>query len=67
MRWRGLLLTVIDGTLLTVADSPANTGRYTKQRGNHGGSGYPQLRLSALLACGTRSVIDAVFDPASRR
>lgn len=65
VRWRGLLLAVIDGTLLTVADSAANTGRYTKQRGNHGGSGYPQLRLSALLSCGTRSVIDAVFDPVS--
>jgi hypothetical protein len=65
VRWRGLLLTAIDGTLLTVADSAANTSRYRKQRGNHGGSGYPQLRLSALLSCGTRSVIDAVFDPAS--
>nr|WP_305783728.1 transposase [Actinoplanes lichenis] len=29
------------------------------------GSGYPQLRLSALLSSGTRSVIDAVFDPVS--
>jgi hypothetical protein len=65
VRWRGLLLAAIDGTLLTVADSPANTSRYAKQRGNHGGSGYPQLRLSALLSCGTRSVLDAVFDPVS--
>lgn len=65
VRWRGLLLTAIDGTLLTVADSAANTGRYSKQWGNHGGSGYPQLRLSALLSCGTRSVLDAVFDPVS--
>jgi hypothetical protein len=65
VRWRGLLLAAIDGTLLTVADSAANTGRYAKQRGNHGGSGYPQLRLSALLSCGTRSVMDAVFDPVS--
>jgi hypothetical protein len=50
---------------LTVADSTANTGRYAKQRCNNGGSGYPQLRLSALLSCGTRSVLDAVFDPVS--
>jgi transposase IS4-like protein/DDE family transposase len=65
-RWRGMLLTVLDGTLLVVADSPANTCRYTKQRLRTGGcSGYPQLRLSALLTCGTRSVIDAVFDPVS--
>jgi hypothetical protein len=65
VRWRGLLLTALDGTLLTVADSPANNRRYRKQRGNHGESGYPQLRLSALLSCGTRSVLDAVFDPVS--
>lgn len=65
-RWRGMLLTVLDGTLLVVADSPANAARYTKQRLLTGGcSGYPQLRLSALLTCGTRSVIDAVFNPVS--
>jgi hypothetical protein len=63
--WRGLMPVVIDGTVLTVADSPANLRRYGKQRGNNGGSGYPTLRLSALLACGTRSVLDAVFDPLS--
>jgi len=65
VRWRGLLLTVIDGTTLVVADSAANTGRYTKHRCTNGSSGYPQVRLSALLTCGTRSVIDAVFDPVS--
>jgi hypothetical protein len=63
VRWQGLLLTAIDGTVLSVADTPAVGARYRKQRGNHGGSGYPTLRLSALLTCGTRSVIDAVFDP----
>ncbi|MEU0157170.1 IS4 family transposase [Micromonospora fulviviridis] len=65
VRWHGLLLSVIDGTTLVVADSPSNTSRYTKHRCANGSSGYPQLRLSALLTCGTRSVIDAVFDPVS--
>ncbi|MDT5033112.1 MAG: hypothetical protein QOC94_3283, partial [Actinoplanes sp.] len=63
VRWQGLLLTVIDGTVMSVADSAAVRARYRKQRGNHGGAGYPSLRLSALLTCGTRTVIDAVFDP----
>ncbi|MFF4213720.1 transposase [Streptomyces sp. NPDC001796] len=31
--------------------------------GNHGGTGYPQVRLVALVACGTRALIDAVFGP----
>ncbi|HKS46193.1 MAG TPA: IS4 family transposase [Amycolatopsis sp.] len=62
-RWRGLLVCAIDGTTLTVPDSPRVLARFTKQRGNHGGTGYPQIRLVALLACGTRTVIDAVFGP----
>lgn len=62
-RWRGLLVCAIDGTTLTVPDSPAMLARFTRQRGNHGGTGYPQVRLVALVACGTRTLIDAVFGP----
>jgi hypothetical protein len=29
-------------------------------------SGYPQILLVALVACGTRATIDAVFGPRSR-
>jgi hypothetical protein len=61
--WRGLLVCAIDGTTLTVRDSPRILARFTKQRGNHGGTGYPQVRLVALVACGTRTLIDAVFGP----
>ena len=61
--WRGLLVCAIDGTTLTVPDSPAVGQRLTRQAGHHGGTGYPQLRLLALVACGTRTVIDAVFGP----
>jgi Transposase DDE domain len=46
-----------------VPDTPAVLTRFTKQAGNHGGAGYPQLRLLALVACGTRTLIDAVFGP----
>jgi hypothetical protein len=53
----------LDGTTLTVPDSPAILTRFTKQAGNHGGTGYPQVRLLALVACGTRTLIDAVFGP----
>jgi hypothetical protein len=65
-RWRGLLACAIDGTIMTVADSEANLAVYSKQRGGAtGGSSYPMLRLVALVSCGTRTVIDAVFGPAS--
>jgi hypothetical protein len=66
VRWRGLLVCGVDGTLVTVAGSPANLAVYRKQRGGPtGGGSYPTLRLLALVACGTRTVIDAVFGPAS--
>jgi hypothetical protein len=66
VRWRGLLVCAIDGTIMSVADSSANLTRFSKQRGGPtGGSSYPMLRLVAVLACGTRSVIDAVFGPAT--
>jgi hypothetical protein len=61
IRWRGLLVCAIDGTTMTVPDSPANLTAYRKHRCNHGGSGYPQIRLTAVVACGTRVLIDAVF------
>ena len=61
--WRGLLVVALDGTTLTVPDTPAVLTRFTKQAGNHGGTGYPQVRLLALVACGTRTLIDAVFGP----
>jgi hypothetical protein len=66
-RWRGLLVCAVDGTILTVADSAANLAVYSKQRGGPtGGGSYPTLRLLALVSCGTRTVIDAVFGPASK-
>jgi len=63
--WRGLLLVAIDGTVMSMPDSPANLTAYLTQRGNHGGSGYPMMRLTAVVACGTRNLINAVFDPIS--
>ncbi|RSN06435.1 IS4 family transposase [Nonomuraea sp. WAC 01424] len=63
--WRGLRVVAVDGTLLPVPDCAANLTVFTRQRLGNGTSGYPQLRLTALVACGTRSVIGAVFGPAT--
>jgi hypothetical protein len=61
VRWCGLLVAAIDGTVLDVPDSLSNAARLGKNRSQHGTAGYPQIRLVALVACGTRAVIDAVF------
>jgi hypothetical protein len=64
--WCGLLVSAIDGTVLDVPDSPGNAARLGKNRSQHGTAGYPQVRLVALVACGTRAVLDAGFGPMSR-
>ncbi|MEU8917064.1 IS4 family transposase [Streptomyces nigrescens] len=61
----GTEVVAVDGTLLPVPDCPANLAVFTRQRLGNGTSGYPQLRLAALVACGTRSVIGAVLGPAT--
>ncbi|MCT9935412.1 IS4 family transposase, partial [Planotetraspora sp. A-T 1434] len=63
VRWRGLLVCAIDGTTMSVPDSPANLSRYGHQSGSHGGSGYPLVRLLAVVACGTRTLLAATFGP----
>ena len=59
--WRGRLVTAIDGTMMCCPDSAANLRVYRRGGGHHGGTGYPMIRVLALLACGTRTVIDARF------
>lgn len=61
VRWRGLLVCAMDGTTMSVPDSPANLAAYGHQSGHHGGSGYPLVRLVAVVACGTRTLMGATF------
>ncbi|WP_099021531.1 IS4 family transposase [Mycolicibacterium palauense] len=63
-RWRGLLVCAIDGTSMFVPNSAANAAAFGRQIGRPDAeSGYPMLRLLTVVACGTRTVIDAVFGP----
>jgi hypothetical protein len=59
--WRGRLVTAIDGTMLCCPDTTANLRVYRHGGGGNGGTGYPLVRLLALVACGTRTVLDATF------
>ncbi|WP_212732662.1 transposase domain-containing protein [Streptomyces oceani] len=42
---------------------PAAPGRLGKGSNQYAASGYPQICLTALVACGTRAVLDAAFGP----
>lgn len=65
-RWRGLSLWAIDGTTMRVPDSPANRRHFGGQpagaRGR-GASGYPSLRLAALMTVRGHVVAAASFGP----
>jgi hypothetical protein len=61
-RFAGRLVVAIDGTTIAVPDTGANRAVFPKAAcGPNGPAGYPLLRVVAIVACGTRSVIDAVF------
>ena len=57
----GLRLVAWDGTGIDAADTPANAAAFGGVQG-----GGPQLRLLALIECGTHALIDAVFDGVAR-
>ena len=59
--WHGRLVCAIDGTTLCCPDTPANLAVYRTGGGYHGGTGYPMVRLAALVACGTRALLAAAF------
>jgi hypothetical protein len=60
--WRGLRLASMDGTLVDVPDSKKNAAAYTRSSNSSGPGPYPQVRLLALVECGTKAMIGAVFD-----
>jgi hypothetical protein len=64
--WHGRLVCALDGTMMSCPDTPANLAVHRKGGGYHGGTGYPMIRLLALVACGTRTLLGAVFGPTSR-
>ena len=59
--WRGRLVTAVDGTILCCPDTAANLTQFSKGGSSNGATGYPMVRVLALVACGTRTIIDAVF------
>jgi hypothetical protein len=59
-----LLKVSVDGTRLDIADTPANRRAFGEPpTGRCGGGRYPQIRVLAVIACGTRAILDAVWGP----
>ncbi|MEW1675404.1 IS4 family transposase [Streptomyces noursei] len=62
-RWRTV---AFDGcSSITVPDAERNRGRFGRPRNRYGWTGYPLLRLMALVETGSRGLLGAEFGPRS--
>ena len=62
-RWRELALYGIDGTTLKIPDTDANMEAFGLPGTSRGQSGYPQVRLVALMALSSHLISAAAFGP----
>ena len=63
-RWRGLALYGVDGTTLRIPDSKENREHFgLASGGNRGSSGYPLVRMAALMALRSHQLAAASFGP----
>lgn len=63
-RWRGLALYGVDGTTLRVADTDENREHFgLASGGKRGNSGYPLVRLVAVMALRSHLIAQAAFGP----
>jgi Transposase DDE domain len=62
-RWHGRPVKLVDGTTLSMPDTPANQKAYPQHNAQKPGLGFPLLRVVSIfcLACGT--VLEAALSP----
>ena len=61
--YRGLRVMALDGSCMDVADEQANAEYFGYAGSARGSSAFPQLRLMALVECGTHVVVAAELAP----
>lgn len=61
--YRGLRVMAVDGSSMDIADEQANAMFFGYPGASRGQSGFPQVRLLALVECGTHAVTAATLGP----
>ena len=61
--WRGLSVYAVDGSTLRVADSEENRTHFGTSSCQRGASGYPLVRMAALMAVRTHLLAAVAFAP----
>jgi hypothetical protein len=62
-RWKGREVKVVDGTTLSMPDTPANQKAYPQPRSQKPGLGFPLVRMVCLFSLATGAVLDAALGP----
>ena len=64
-RWLGRAVKLVDGTTVTLPDTPENQIKYPQQSNQNPGLGFPIARAVGLLCAATGVVLDAAIGPYS--
>jgi hypothetical protein len=62
-RWRRHRVVMVDGSTLSMPDTPANQAAYPQSRSQRPGVGFPIMRWVALIGLATAAVLDSAFGP----
>lgn len=60
--WCGRCVKVVDGSSVSMPDTPANQQRYPQPGGQKEGCGFPVMRIAALFSMATGAVLDVAKD-----
>jgi hypothetical protein len=62
-RWRGRNVKLVDGTGISMPDTPENQGSYPQPSSQAEGAGFPLARMVGVICLATGAVIDAAIGP----
>lgn len=61
--WRGRAVKLIDGSTLTMSDTPANQSAYPQEWNQKEGLGFPIMRIVIIASLNSGAVLDAALGP----
>jgi hypothetical protein len=62
-RWAGRTVKVVDGTTVSMPDTPANQQAFPQSRAQKAGVGFPLARMVVLFSLAVGTALDAAFGP----
>jgi hypothetical protein len=62
-RWKGRVVKIVDGTTVSLADTPANQAVYPQSHHQQPGLGFPIARLVVVFSLAVGTVLDAAIGP----